>query len=75
MTSTEERQIVYGWNDTRSEVRRDATLVDLFEEQAGRTPEAVGGALRRARCSASPSCATGPGSSPGGWCARGSGRR
>ena len=41
MTSTEERQIVYGWNDTRSEIRRDATLVDLFEEQAERTPETV----------------------------------
>jgi len=40
LSAAEEREVVTAWNDTRHEVRREATLVDLFEEQAERAPEA-----------------------------------
>ncbi|HLE84965.1 MAG TPA: amino acid adenylation domain-containing protein, partial [Thermoanaerobaculia bacterium] len=38
LTAPEERQLLVSWNDTRSAYRREATLAELFEEQAERTP-------------------------------------
>jgi len=37
----EERRLLVEWNDTSFPLRRDATLADLFEEQAAKTPDAV----------------------------------
>ncbi|MHC4846222.1 MAG: non-ribosomal peptide synthetase, partial [Planctomycetota bacterium] len=41
LTDAEERQILVEWNDKRHDFPMDATLHGLFEEQAGRTPDAV----------------------------------
>jgi amino acid adenylation domain-containing protein len=41
LTSSERRQVLFEWNDTRSEYPRDYCVHQLFEEQAGRTPDAI----------------------------------
>ena len=33
--------MLYGWNDTKTEFVSDKCVHELFEEQAGRTPEAT----------------------------------
>jgi amino acid adenylation domain-containing protein len=41
LTPAERHQILIEWNDTEAEYPRDATLHELFEAQAARTPEAT----------------------------------
>jgi amino acid adenylation domain-containing protein len=41
LDAAEERQLLETWNDTRVSYRRDATVAELFAEQAAATPEAV----------------------------------
>ena len=41
MSEQEEREIVEEWNETREEMEREKTLVELFEEQAERRREAI----------------------------------
>jgi len=41
LTEREERQVVEEFNDTKVDYGTGKTVVDLFEEQAARTPEAV----------------------------------
>ncbi|WP_244221665.1 non-ribosomal peptide synthetase [Corallococcus exercitus] len=41
LTPAAREQVLRGWNDTRVDFPRGATLHHLFEAQAGRTPEAI----------------------------------
>ena len=41
LSAAERAAIVDGFNDTDSEYERDATIAHLFEQQAGRSPEAI----------------------------------
>ncbi|HEV2146752.1 MAG TPA: amino acid adenylation domain-containing protein [Longimicrobiaceae bacterium] len=41
LDAEESRRVLRGWNGTEAEYPRDATLVDFFEAQAARTPDAV----------------------------------
>ncbi|NOK31919.1 amino acid adenylation domain-containing protein [Corallococcus exercitus] len=41
LSQDEQRQVLLDWNDTRTHAPRDATLPDLFQAQARRTPDAV----------------------------------
>jgi len=41
LTGAEERQVLEEFNDTEVDYPRDKTVVELFEEQASRTPDAV----------------------------------
>ncbi|MEJ7675705.1 MAG: AMP-binding protein [Chitinophagaceae bacterium] len=41
LTPEEEQQLLYQFNDSKVEYPRDKTIVDLFEEQAAKTPEAI----------------------------------
>ncbi|RYZ32418.1 MAG: non-ribosomal peptide synthetase, partial [Myxococcaceae bacterium] len=41
LTSEERQQVLVTWNQTQAEYARDATIPQLFEAQAKRTPEAV----------------------------------
>jgi amino acid adenylation domain-containing protein len=41
LTTGEEQQLLVDFNDTKAEYPRDKTVVELFEEQAARTPESV----------------------------------
>ncbi len=41
LTPAERRQVVLGWNDTTRPYPRDATVAELFTEQAARRPDAV----------------------------------
>jgi amino acid adenylation domain-containing protein len=41
LTSTERQQILVEWNRTEADYPRDATIHELFEAQAARTPEAT----------------------------------
>jgi amino acid adenylation domain-containing protein/non-ribosomal peptide synthase protein (TIGR01720 family) len=41
LSADEERQLLVGWNDTRTEYPRAACVHALFEEQVRRTPEAL----------------------------------
>lgn len=41
LPEAERNQLLYGWNDTAADYRRDACLHELFEAQAARTPDAV----------------------------------
>ena len=48
LTDAEEHQLLVEWNDTKRDYPEDKCLHQLFEEQAARTPDAVGVDLRRA---------------------------
>ncbi|MBF0398291.1 MAG: amino acid adenylation domain-containing protein, partial [Desulfobacterales bacterium] len=37
----EEKQKIYEWNDTKADYPKDKTIVDLFEEQVQKTPDAI----------------------------------
>ncbi|MEJ7831238.1 MAG: condensation domain-containing protein, partial [Segetibacter sp.] len=39
LTSEEEQQLLYQFNESKVEYPRDRTIIDLFEEQAAKTPE------------------------------------
>ncbi len=41
LTETEQRQLLYEWNDTFTDYPRDKCLHELFEEQVARTPDAI----------------------------------
>ena len=41
LTAGERDQLLYGWNDTRSEFPSDACIHELFEEQVRKTPQAI----------------------------------
>ena len=41
LTKKEEQQLLYEFNDTKTDYPRDKTIADLFEEQASRTPQSV----------------------------------
>lgn len=41
LTESESHQVLVEWNDTASAGREDASFAELFETQAGRTPDAV----------------------------------
>ncbi|MGI8582286.1 MAG: amino acid adenylation domain-containing protein, partial [Chitinophagaceae bacterium] len=41
LKATEEHQLLVGFNDTAAEYPKDKTILDLFEEQAAGTPEAI----------------------------------
>jgi amino acid adenylation domain-containing protein len=41
LTEAEERQILVEWNDTRRDYPHDASLQQLFEQQAARTPDEI----------------------------------
>ena len=41
LTDQERQQLLVDWNDTAADYPREQCLHQLFEEQAGRTPEAV----------------------------------
>ena len=41
LSAEEREQLLYGWNDTRTEYPADRCVHELFEEQAERTPDAV----------------------------------
>ena len=41
LTKAEEQQLVYEFNDTAVDYPKDKTVVDLFEEQATKTPAAI----------------------------------
>ena len=41
LTKAEEQQLVYEFNDTAVDYPKDKTVVDLFEEQATKTPTAI----------------------------------
>ena len=41
MPENERKQVLYGWNDTDVEYSRDKCVLELFEEQATRSPESV----------------------------------
>lgn len=41
LTPAERRQLLEVWNDTQTDYPRDATIVDLFEQQVRRNPAAV----------------------------------
>jgi amino acid adenylation domain-containing protein len=41
LTKSEEQQLLFGFNDTKVVYAQDKTLVDLFEEQAERTPNNI----------------------------------
>ena len=41
LTDAERHQVLYEWNETAAEYPQDQCVHELFEEQVGRTPEAV----------------------------------
>jgi amino acid adenylation domain-containing protein len=41
LTEAEQRQLSTGWNDTKFDYLQDSCLQELFETQAGKTPDAV----------------------------------
>ena len=41
LSTSERKQIVFDWNSTSAEYSRDLTIAGAFEEQVGRTPEAI----------------------------------
>jgi non-ribosomal peptide synthetase component F len=41
LTKAEEQKLLFDFNDTASEYPKDKTIVDLFEEQAAKTPDNV----------------------------------
>ena len=41
LTAAEEEEILVRWNDTATQIREDACVDQLFEEQADRTPDAL----------------------------------
>jgi amino acid adenylation domain-containing protein len=41
MPDTERNKILVDWNDTETDYLRDKTVVDLFEEQVAKTPDAI----------------------------------
>jgi amino acid adenylation domain-containing protein/thioester reductase-like protein len=41
LDDAERRQLLYGWNDTKSDYPSDKCVHQLFEEQVARTPDAV----------------------------------
>jgi amino acid adenylation domain-containing protein len=41
LTETERHQLLVEWNDTATEYPKDSCIHELFEAQAGRTPEAI----------------------------------
>jgi amino acid adenylation domain-containing protein len=41
LTEAERRQLIVEWNDTRADFPKDKCVHQLFEEQAGRTPDAL----------------------------------
>ena len=41
LTDAEEEEILHAWNDTETDIREDACIDALFEEQVDRTPDAV----------------------------------
>ena len=41
LPAAERHRVLYEWNDTRTEFPADKCMHELFEEQVGRTPDAV----------------------------------
>jgi amino acid adenylation domain-containing protein len=41
LTAAERQQVLYEWNDTTVEFSKNSCIHELFEEQVGKTPEAV----------------------------------
>ena len=41
LTASERHQLLYGWNDTKTEFPWDKCVHELFEEQVGKSPDAA----------------------------------
>jgi amino acid adenylation domain-containing protein len=49
LSAAERERLLYGWNATATDYPRDATIPQLFEAQAARTPEAIAVVFEGAR--------------------------